>query len=95
MSFVELEDGVCQCIDANTLKTVEKRRYRCPISIFREFIQYQAISISDDNSMQQIFRIYQQHEANIADIELYVDFREVALALEPKSSEFLERDVQW
>ena len=45
--------------------------------------------------MQQMFKIHQQHQANIAGIELYVNFREVALTLEPESSTFPERDVQW
>ena len=65
---------------------MEKIRYRCPISIFGGFIQYQAIPISDDNSMQQMFRTHQQHQANIACIELYVDFREVAIAIKPEPS---------
>ena len=56
MSFAELEDGLCQYIDAGTPKIMEKIRYRFPISIFGRFIQYQAIPISDDNSMQQMFR---------------------------------------
>ena len=95
MLFVELEDGLFQFVDANTSKTVEKKRYKCPISIFGQFIQYQVILISDDNSMQQMFRIHQQHQANITHIELYVDFREVALAIKLEPSTFLERDVQW
>ena len=45
--------------------------------------------------MQQMFRIHQQHQANIACIELYVDFREVAFAIEPEPNTFPERDVQW
>ena len=93
MSFAEFEDGLYQCIDANTPKTMEKIRYRCPISIFEGFIQYQAIPISDDNSLQQMFRIHQQHQANIACIKLYVDFRDVALAIELESSTFPKRDV--
>ena len=52
MMFMELEDGLCQCINANTPKTVEKIRYRCPIFIFSGFIQYQAVPINDDNSME-------------------------------------------
>ena len=95
MSFAELENGLCQCINTDTPKIVEKILYRCPISIFGGFIQYQAIAISDDNSMQQMFRIHQQHQANIAYIELYVNFREVALARELESSTFPERDIQW
>ena len=39
--------------------------------------------------------IHQQYRGNIAGIELYVDFKTVALALEPKSSTFPNRDAQW
>ena len=40
MSFKELEDGLCRCIDIYTPKIMEKIRYKCPISIFGKFIQY-------------------------------------------------------
>ena len=95
MSFAELEGGLCQCVDADTPKRVEKIRYRCPICIFSGFIQYQVIPISDDNDMQLMFRAHLQHQANNACIELYVDFREVDIAIEPEPSTFPERDIQW
>ena len=60
---------------------MEKITYRYPILIFGSFMQYQAISISDDNDLQQMFRIHQQHQAQIPAIELYVDFKEVVVAL--------------
>ena len=41
MSFADLNSGFCRCIEAETPKTVEKITYRCPISIFGDFIQYQ------------------------------------------------------
>ena len=40
MSFANLESGLCQCIEAETPKTVEEITYRCPISIFDDFMQY-------------------------------------------------------
>ena len=64
MSFANLESGLCRYIEAETPKTVEKITYKCPISIFHDFMQYQAILISDDNDLQQMFWIRQQHRTN-------------------------------
>ena len=67
-------------------------------------MQYQAISISDDNDLQQMFRIHQQHQAQIPAIELYVDFKEVVVALyhqandeeeEPEPSTVSKRELEW
>ena len=41
MSFADLESGFCRYIEGKTLKTVEKITYRCPISIFDGFMQFQ------------------------------------------------------
>ena len=81
MSFADLESGLCRCIEAETPKTVEKITYRCPISIFGGFMQYQAIPISDDGDLQQMFRIHQQHQIQIPTVELYVNFKEAVVDL--------------
>ena len=58
MLFVESNDGLCRCIRANTPRIVVLIRYKYLISIFGRFIQYQAILISDNDNIQQIFRIH-------------------------------------
>ena len=55
MLFAELDSGLCRCIEAETKKTVEKIRYRCPILIFGNFKQYQPVPISNDDGLQQMF----------------------------------------
>ena len=98
MSFAELESGVCQCIEDETPKIVEKIRYRCPISIFGGFIQYQAIPIYNDDGIQQMFRINQSNQAQVPVVALYVDFRKVTIVddeeEEHELSTFPEREVK-
>ena len=106
MSLADLESGLCRCIEAETPKTVEKITYRCPISIFGGFMQYQAIPISDDGDLQQMFRIHQQHQIQIPTVELYVNFKEAAVDLynqaddeeeeeEAEPGTIPEREIEW
>ena len=107
MSFADLRSGLCRCIEAKTLKIVEKITYRCPISIFGSFVQYQAIPISDDDDLQQMFQIHQQHQPQIPVTKLYVEFKEVAITfyyqaddeekeLEPRTvPEKKKKKVEW
>ncbi|XP_052116743.1 uncharacterized protein LOC127746732 [Arachis duranensis] len=60
MSFVELQNGICNNIQSHILKRVSNLLYRSP----------------DDASMQQMFCIYQQTRFHVPMIELYVEFEQ-------------------
>ncbi|XP_057738651.1 uncharacterized protein LOC130955723 [Arachis stenosperma] len=76
MSFVELQNGLCNNIQSHILKRVSNLLYRSPVQVFGGLIQFQIMAITDDASMQQIFYIYQQTRSQVPMIELYVEFEQ-------------------
>ncbi|XP_016195406.1 uncharacterized protein LOC107636408 [Arachis ipaensis] len=76
MSFVELQNGLCNNIQSHILKRVSNLLYRSPVQVFGGLIQFQLMPITDDASMQQMFCIYQQTRFHVPMIELYVEFKQ-------------------
>nr|XP_029147041.1 uncharacterized protein LOC112733035 [Arachis hypogaea] len=76
MSFVELQNGLCNNIQSHILKRVSNLLYRSPVQVFGGLIQFQIMPITDDASMQQMFYIYQQTRSQVPMIELYVEFEQ-------------------
>ncbi|RYR09794.1 hypothetical protein Ahy_B05g078204 [Arachis hypogaea] len=76
MSFVELQNGLCNNIQSNILKRVNNLLYRSPMQVFGGLIQFQIMPITDDANMQQMLYIYQQIRSHVPMIELYVEFEQ-------------------
>ncbi|RYQ94734.1 hypothetical protein Ahy_B08g089665 [Arachis hypogaea] len=76
MSFVELQNGLCDNIQNHISKRVSNILYRNPVQVFGGLIQFQIMPITDDASMQQMFCIYQQIRFHMPIIELYVEFEQ-------------------
>ncbi|RYR07213.1 hypothetical protein Ahy_B05g074524 [Arachis hypogaea] len=76
MSFVELQNGLCDNIQNHISKMVSNILYRNPVQVFGGLIQFQIMPITDDASMQQMFCIYQQTRFHVPMIELYVEFEQ-------------------
>ncbi|RYR59416.1 hypothetical protein Ahy_A05g025303 [Arachis hypogaea] len=78
MSFVELQNGLCNNIQSHILKRVSNLLYRSPVQVFGGLIQFQIMPITDDDSMQQMLYIYQQTRSHVLMIELYVEFEQLS-----------------
>ncbi|RYR16010.1 hypothetical protein Ahy_B04g072998 [Arachis hypogaea] len=78
MSFVELQNGLCENIQSHISKRVSNILYRNPVQVFGGMIQFQLMSITDDACMQRMFYIYQQTRFHRPMIELYVEFEQHA-----------------
>ncbi|RYR07521.1 hypothetical protein Ahy_B05g074891 [Arachis hypogaea] len=76
MSFVELQNGLCDNIQNHISKRVSNILYRNHVQVFGGLIQFQIMPITDDASMQQMFCIYQQTRFHVPMIELYVEFEQ-------------------
>nr|XP_025637789.1 uncharacterized protein LOC112733133 [Arachis hypogaea] len=76
MSFVDLQNGLCNNIQSHILKRVSNLLYRSPVQVFGGLIQFQLMPITNDASMQQMFCIYQQTRFHVPMIELYVEFEQ-------------------
>ncbi|RYQ93240.1 hypothetical protein Ahy_B09g099507 isoform B [Arachis hypogaea] len=74
MSFVELQNSLCENIQSHISKRVSNILYRNHVQVFDRLIQFQLMSITDDACMQQVFYIYQQTQFHMPMIELYVEF---------------------
>ncbi|MED6145397.1 hypothetical protein PIB30_024756 [Stylosanthes scabra] len=73
ISFEELKSFICQNIDLQILKRVSNIFYRRPVLVFDGFIQFQAICVIDDASVQEMFSIYYETRSQVPVIELYVE----------------------
>ncbi|RYR01616.1 hypothetical protein Ahy_B06g080495 [Arachis hypogaea] len=60
MSFIELQNGLCNNIQSHISKMGSNILYRNPIQVFGGLIHFQIMPITDDASMQQMLCIYQQ-----------------------------------
>ncbi|RYQ92546.1 hypothetical protein Ahy_B09g098776 [Arachis hypogaea] len=76
MSFVGLQNDLCENIQSHVSKKVSNILYRNPIQVFGGLKQFQIMSITDDACMQQMFYIYQQTRFHVPTIELYVEFEQ-------------------
>ncbi|RYR69807.1 hypothetical protein Ahy_A03g016355 [Arachis hypogaea] len=76
MSFVELQNGLCNNIQSHILKRMSNLLYRNHVQVLGGLIQFQLMLITDDVSMQQMFCIYQQTRFHVPMIELYVEFEQ-------------------
>ncbi|KAL4396605.1 hypothetical protein AHAS_Ahas01G0108600 [Arachis hypogaea] len=77
MMLMELQNGVCQSMKNDTLMRVSRILYRNPVVIFGGLIQFDAMPITNEASMQKIFQIYRQTQMRHPQIEVYVDFETV------------------
>ncbi|RYQ83793.1 hypothetical protein Ahy_B10g102643 [Arachis hypogaea] len=76
MSFIELQNGLCENIQSHILKRVSSILYRNYVQVFGGLIQFQLMSITNDACMQRMFYIYQQTRFHVPMIELYVEFEQ-------------------
>ncbi|RYQ84606.1 hypothetical protein Ahy_B10g104044 [Arachis hypogaea] len=76
MSFVELQNGLCNNIESHVSKRVSNILYRNPVQVFGGLIHFRMMPITEDASMQQMLCIYQQTRSHVPMIELYVDLEQ-------------------
>ncbi|RYR16928.1 hypothetical protein Ahy_B03g061765 [Arachis hypogaea] len=77
MTLMELQNGLCQSMENGTLMRVSRILYRNPVVVFGGLIQFDAMPITDEGSMQKMFQIHQQTQMRHPQIEVYVDFETV------------------
>ncbi|XP_057733914.1 uncharacterized protein LOC130949110 [Arachis stenosperma] len=77
MTLMELQNGLCQSMENGTLIRVSKILYRNPVVVFGCLIQFGAMPITDEASMQKMFQIHRQTQMRHPQIEVYVDFETV------------------
>nr|XP_025703402.1 uncharacterized protein LOC112805211 [Arachis hypogaea] len=77
MTLMELQNGLCQSMENGTLMRVSRILYRNSVVVFGGLIQFDAMSITDEASMQKMFQIHQQTQMRHPQIEVYVDFETV------------------
>ncbi|RYR50399.1 hypothetical protein Ahy_A07g037000 [Arachis hypogaea] len=76
MSFVDLQNGLCNNINSHISKRVSNILYRNPVQVFGGLINFRMMPITDDASMQRMLCIYQQNRFHVLMIELYVEFEQ-------------------
>ncbi|RYR13970.1 hypothetical protein Ahy_B04g070687 isoform C [Arachis hypogaea] len=76
ISFEELKGVICEKIDSERARKISCILYRYPIQMFGGFIQFQTKYVTDEASMQEMFSMYIENRAQIAFIELYVEFEQ-------------------
>ncbi|RYR48868.1 hypothetical protein Ahy_A07g034954 [Arachis hypogaea] len=77
MTFIELQNGLCQSIKNDMLRRVNNILYRNPIIVFGGLIQFDIMSIIDEESMKNMFHIHWQTHVRQLKIELYVEFENI------------------
>ncbi|XP_015950212.1 uncharacterized protein LOC107475088 [Arachis duranensis] len=77
MTLMELQNGLCQSMENNTLMRVSRILYRNSVVVFGGLIQFDTMPITDEASMQNMFQIHQQTQMRHPQIELYVQFETV------------------
>ncbi|QHO41493.1 uncharacterized protein DS421_5g146230 [Arachis hypogaea] len=88
VSFKEFKSYICQNIDPHMPKRVTNILYRRPILVFGGFVQFHAMCINDDTSLQEIFSIYYQSQLQVSVIELYVEFDQLSNTVEQHDQDF-------
>ncbi|RYR50341.1 hypothetical protein Ahy_A07g036935 [Arachis hypogaea] len=74
---MELQNGLCKSMENSTLMRVSRILYRNPIVVFGGLIQFDAMPITDEASMQNMFQIHRQTQMRHPQIEVYVEFETV------------------
>nr|XP_025627927.1 uncharacterized protein LOC112721064 [Arachis hypogaea] len=77
MSFMELQNGLCQSMENSILRRVSSILYRNSVIVFGGLIQFDIMPITDEESMQNMFQIHRQTQMRQPQIELYVEFEDV------------------
>ncbi|RYR63384.1 hypothetical protein Ahy_A04g021184 [Arachis hypogaea] len=77
ITFMELQNGLCQSMKNGTLMRVSRILYRNPIIVFGGLIQFDTMSITDEMTMHNMFQIHRQTQIRQPQIELYVEFETV------------------
>ncbi|RYR35004.1 hypothetical protein Ahy_A10g050089 [Arachis hypogaea] len=77
MTFIELQNGLCQSMENSILKRVSSILYQNPVIVFGSLIQFDIVPITDEKSMQNMFQIHRQTQMRQPQIELYVEFEDV------------------
>ncbi|MED6145843.1 hypothetical protein PIB30_028949 [Stylosanthes scabra] len=94
MTFDELKSGLCQSIEAHTLKRVQSNLYRMPVHLFGGYVQFDTMPVVNEVSMRQMFQCYNHNRAHVPSIELYIEFEQVvADAAEDVSYSDVERQT--
>ncbi|MED6210974.1 hypothetical protein PIB30_069247 [Stylosanthes scabra] len=76
--FEKFKNVICQNVEPNVMKIVKNILYRRPVLVFGGFIQFQAMSIMDDVSLQQMMSIHLENMAHVSVVELYVEFEQIS-----------------
>ncbi|RYR30875.1 hypothetical protein Ahy_B01g055656 [Arachis hypogaea] len=79
MTFIELQNSFCQSMENNILRRVSNILYRNPVIVFGGLIQFDIMSIIDEESTQNMFQIHRKTQMRQPQIELYVEFENVEL----------------
>ncbi|XP_025627850.1 uncharacterized protein [Arachis hypogaea] len=94
MTLMELQNSLCQSMDNGTLMRVSRILYRNPVVVFGGLIQFDAMPITDEASIQKMFQIHRQTQMRHPQIEVYVDFETVeAVAVQNDIDIHDDRDV--
>ncbi|RYR45936.1 hypothetical protein Ahy_A07g031705 [Arachis hypogaea] len=76
ISFEEFKCVICEKIDSKRARKILCILYRYPIPMFGGFVQFQTKYVTDEASMQEMFSIYIENQAQISFIQLYVELEQ-------------------
>ncbi|XP_020999436.1 uncharacterized protein LOC107488726 [Arachis duranensis] len=77
MTFMELQNGLCQSMENSTLMRVSRILYQNPVIVFGGLMQFDTMPITDEVTMHNMFQIHQQTQIRQPQIELYVEFETI------------------
>ncbi|XP_057720415.1 uncharacterized protein LOC130934910 [Arachis stenosperma] len=77
MTFMELQNGLCQSMENGTLMRVSRILYWNPVIVFGGLIQFDTMPITNEVTMHNMFQIHWQTQMRQPLIELYVEFETV------------------
>ncbi|RYR13861.1 hypothetical protein Ahy_B04g070627 isoform D [Arachis hypogaea] len=77
MTFIELQNSLCQSMENSILRRVSSILYRNPVIVFGGLIQFHIMPITNEESMQNMFQIHRQTQMRQPQIELYVEFEDI------------------
>ncbi|XP_057745464.1 uncharacterized protein LOC130963357 [Arachis stenosperma] len=77
MTFMKLQNGLCQSMENGTLMRVSRILYRNTVIVFGGLIQFDTMPITDEVTMHNMFQIHRQTQMRQPQIELYVEFETV------------------
>ncbi|XP_015972341.1 uncharacterized protein LOC107495684 [Arachis duranensis] len=77
MTFMKLQNGLCQSMENGTLMRVSRILYWNPVIVFGGLIQFDTMPITNEVTMRNMFQIHRQTQMRQPQIELYVEFETV------------------